>query len=162
MKKVKTKKLGRRILSIALSAVLATGQMPGNVLTVLAEGTESVYEIVVSGHCGAEGKENNVTWSLDCNGTLTISGSGAIADYEKSNNVPWCDKKSDIKTIVINEGIDYIGKRAFYNCYEVHSITIPKSVTTIGEHAFRDCYKLTGVTIPESVETIGLIISNCR
>ena len=62
------------------------------------------------------GKSNDVNWTLDMSTrTLTISGSGRMADYEEGNESPWYQYKDYINTIVIGEDITYIGKRAFYD-----------------------------------------------
>jgi hypothetical protein len=53
--------------------------------------------IVDSGNCGY-----NVTYELDENGLLVISGSGNMKNYDDSGSVPWCDKKESIKTVIIN------------------------------------------------------------
>ena len=42
---------------------------------------------VASGTCGAQG--DNLTWTLDDSGTLTISGTGDMADYDEATDVPW-------------------------------------------------------------------------
>ena len=106
-----------------------------------------------SGTCGAEG--SNLTWTLDAQGTLTISGTGAMQNWEYSDSVPWYSNRSSVKTVVINRGVTTIGDRAFYNCTCLTDLTIPDSVTTIGNYAFRNCTGLTSVTIPDSVITIG-------
>ncbi len=104
-----------------------------------------------AGSCG-----NNVTWTLSLsNGTLTISGTGAMADYSSYTDVPWYDYRSSIKSIVINDGVTSIGDYAFYDCSSLTSVTIPNSVTSIGEQAFCECYSLTSITIPNSVTSIG-------
>lgn len=43
----------------------------------------SVYaaDIVASGYCGGEGDGTNLTWTLDSEGVLTISGTGKMKDY---------------------------------------------------------------------------------
>ena len=106
-------------------------------------------DVVSSGTCGG-----NLTWTLDSEGTLTISGTGAMDDY--SNDVaPWYDKTDEIETVVIESGVTSIGDCAFNNCDNLTSVTIPDSVTTIGEAAFFNCSSLTSVTIPNSVTTIG-------
>ncbi len=104
-----------------------------------------------AGSCG-----NNVTWTLSLsNGTLTISGTGAMADYSSYTDVPWYDYRSSIKSIVINDGVTSIGEFAFYNCYSLTSVTIPNSVKSIGSGAFGYCSSLTSITIPNSVISIG-------
>ncbi|MBQ2991450.1 MAG: leucine-rich repeat domain-containing protein, partial [Clostridia bacterium] len=51
------------------------------------------------------GTTGKCTWSFDdSTGVLTISGSGAMADYSGSNDQPWASYKDSIQTIVINEG----------------------------------------------------------
>lgn len=103
-----------------------------------------------SGTCG-----DNLTWTL-ADGVLTISGSGAMTDYNGSSSLPtWDDKKTDITSVVINEGVTSIGDYAFYNYTGLISVTIPAGMTSIGEGAFRECKKLTDITIPASVKNIG-------
>ena len=107
----------------------------------------------IVGTCGAEG--DNLTWALSCDGVLTISGKGAMADYESSSDVPWIDYRSDIQSLVIEEGVTSIGTGAFYDCRALTSIAISNSVTSIGFQAFGECIGLSSVTIPNSVKSIG-------
>ena len=74
---------------------------------------------VASGECGAEG--DNVTWVLDDAGTLTISGTGAMADFEIWNR-PWIGSfdgdayNYSIKKVIINNGVTTVGENAFIRC----------------------------------------------
>ena len=85
-----------------------------------------------SGTCGP-----NLRWHLTDNGVLTISGKGEMYDYSDYNRAPW--SKSDIKRIIIGDGVTTIAGHAFYYCRSLTSVTIPNSVTTIGEVAFYGC-----------------------
>ena len=102
-----------------------------------------------SGICG-----ENLTWTLDAAGTLTVSGTGAMKDYNY-RGAPWYQSRDSIKTVVIESGVTAIGEYAFYGCSSLISITIPEGVTAIGGCAFDGCRSLTSITIPESVTTIG-------
>ena len=118
----------------------------------------------VSGDCG-----ENVTWRYDRESrTLTISGSGAMADYDKSNTlapwlhtklnqngVNWGKTKFHIRSLVIESGVTNIGSYAFLNCYDLENVTISETVTHIGEGAFNSCGSLTAITIPNGVTEIG-------
>jgi hypothetical protein len=89
-------------------------------------------EIVDSGTCG-----DNLTWTLDDSGTLTISGTGDMTNYEypkEQYRAPW--GTSSIKKVVIKNGVTSIGNDAFYKCTNLTSIEIPNSVTSIGGDAF--------------------------
>ena len=109
--------------------------------------------------------EDNLTWTLGEDGTLIISGTGAMKDYDYNNNPsPANQKKGSVKKVVIKDGVTSIGKDAFKNCSNlksitildsVTSITIPDSVTRIGDFAFSGCSSLTSITIPDSVTSIG-------
>jgi len=87
-------------------------------------------------------------------GTLTISGEGAMQDFAIYYHVPWYNVMSSIETLVIEEGITSIGNYAFYEC-NFTSVTIPGNVTMIGNRAFYRCRSLTSLTILEGVKTIG-------
>ena len=111
--------------------------------------------IVPSGYCGASGHESDVSWTLTGTSpdyTLTISGTGAMADYD-GINIPW--KTYNITSIVIDQGVASIGEFAFANFNNLSSITMASSVTSIGVGAFAGCSNLAPVTIPSSVTSIG-------
>jgi predicted secreted protein len=109
--------------------------------------------VVDSGTCGADG--DNVTWTLDDEGTLTISGTGAMQNYSTSSDSPFYQKRTSIKTAVIETGVTSIGKYAFSDCSSLTSVTIPEGVTSIGPQAFFRCSSLISVMIPNSVSNIG-------
>ena len=99
---------------------------------------------VDSGACG-----DNLTYTLDSNGVLTISGTGDM----QNSSFGW--NKKQIKSVIINDGVTSIGNDAFSSCSGLTSVTIPDSVTSIGSSAFNGCSGLTSVTIPDSVTSIG-------
>ena len=99
--------------------------------------------------------EGNLTWKLDADGTLTISGTGAMKDYDIENNKSPVFKNSNVKKVVIEDGVTSIGAYAFYNCISLTDITIPDSVTSIGYAALAGCVNLTSITIPKNVTSIG-------
>ena len=107
-------------------------------------------EAASSGTCG-----DNLTWTLDDDGTLTISGTGKMKDYSYSSTAPWYSLHSRVKSVVINNGVTSIGDYSFDGCTSLTSITIPDSVTSIGDWTFSDCTSLTSITIPDSVTSIG-------
>ena len=95
----------------------------------------------------------NLTWKLDDEGTLTISGTGNMTNYMSGvKPAPW---STEIKAVVIEEGVTSIGSSAFENCAALTSVTISDSVTTIGDSAFSGCNGLKSIAIPDSVTTIG-------
>ena len=103
------------------------------------------------GSCG-----ENVEWVMTLDGTLTISGTGAMQDYNYYNNcVPWNSVCLQVKSVVIERGVSSIGEYAFSDCSSLTSVTIPSSVTSIGDGAFKHCDALTSVKISDSVTSIG-------
>ena len=106
--------------------------------------------------------EDNLTWKLYEDGTLTISGTGAMKDYDYDSNPSPVYKNSDVKKVVIEDGVTSIGIRAFNACRNLTNITIPDNVTSIGDFAFYYCENLTSVTIPNSVTSIeNSVFENC-
>ena len=135
----------KRLLSFVLAVLMIASLLPATALAA---------DRVASGTCGAEGDGSNLTWTLDSDGVLTISGTGAMKEYGPYK-APWYGSSSRVKSAVIAEGVTSIGKYAFYDCTSLTSVTIPDSVTSIGKQAFMYCTSLTGVTIPGSVTSIG-------
>ena len=108
---------------------------------------DNIYD---SGSCG-----ENVTWTLTADGTLTISGTGAMTDYTYDSRSPWYSCRTYIKRVVMQQGVTSIGDHAFWDCSGLTSVTIPDGVTSIGDYAFAYCVSLTSATIPEGVTSIG-------
>ena len=121
---------------------------------LLSAVTVSATDTVASGTCGTEG--DNLTWTLDSEGVLTISGSGAMEDYYEQNEAqPWEDGRYDIKSVIVNSGVTSIGKHAFFECPNLTSVNINGSVVSIGFGAFEECRNLTSIEIPNGVKSIG-------
>ena len=99
-----------------------------------------------------EHSAGNLTWKIK-DGTLYISGTGAMENYTDDSPAPW--KGSSFTKAVIEYGATNIGENAFAEAYYLKTITIPESVTSIGENAFYKCSSLTSMTIPSSVKSIG-------
>ena len=92
---------------------------------------------------------SSVTWTLE-NGVLTISGTGAMHDYGwtwDDNVSPFYEKRNQITSVVITEGVTHIGDRAFIWCSKITSVSIPASVETIGESVFLNCTGITEFTV---------------
>lgn len=139
---------------------------------------------IYTGNCGASG--NNLQWSMDTDtGVLTITGTGAMANYS-SGSTPWNSYKGDIKTVVLPAGITIIGSSAFDSCSNLTNVNFPTSLThintnsfhgtkigsldlsnntslvSIGAFAFRYCRSLTTVKLPDQLTTIEqYTFSNC-
>jgi len=104
------------------------------------EPTEPEESIIDSGTCG-----ENLTWTLDGEGVLTISGTGPMYVWDNDYTYsPWCQNDS-IQSVVIESGVTTIGNTAFYYCTNLTSIIIPNSVTSIGSGAFYYCSSLQDV-----------------
>jgi hypothetical protein len=127
-----------------------------------------------NGTCGA-----NAYWAYS-NGNLTISGTGKMADYDGSisltsaargyyyqissgEDTPWEAYKESITSLVIEEGITYIGNFAFYGCIHLAAITFPCSVTTVGTASFMQCSSLSTVFFPtyQSTTVGSFAFSDC-
>ena len=112
---------------------------------------------VAGGQCG-----DDLTWTLDSSGILTISGTGPMYNYSLWDN-PWCDialRSSGISTRVVNavvsSGVTALGERALADCGSMVSVSLPETLLTVGESCFMSSDALRSITIPNSVRSIGL------
>ncbi len=135
-------------------------------------------EIVSSGTCGYIYNKDDVLWILDNEGTLTISGTGEMKDWNYDNRPPWYEQREYIQTItldgnitsigdyafdgfgklseiIIPDSVTQIGNYAFFCCRNIKNISIGDGVKQIGSYAFMDCYNLESITIGKSVTSIG-------
>lgn len=104
---------------------------------------------VGSGSCGSD-----LSWSLDSNGVLTISGTGLMNDYDYSNIAPW-KEAGEIKTLIVLPGVTSLGEYAFYECESLTNVQLPDGISIIKERAFCNCSSLTSIDLPDSIIEIG-------
>lgn len=108
--------------------------------------------VAMSGNCGATANDH-VTWSFDkTSGTLTISGTGAMADYTVNGTVddrPWKDYAESITKVQISEGVTSLGRCAFQNLTALKETNIPASITKLGDNIYRGDASLTTVNWAE-------------
>lgn len=100
------------------------------------------------GSCG-----ENLLWTLDDEGTLTIEGEGDMEDYS-DNTAPWTDYADSVVKVDIADGVTSVGDCAFYQMWGLTRVSLGADVASIGTNAF--AYTgLTDITIPDSITSIG-------
>ena len=118
------------------------------------EEEETVREDAANGEVAGGTCGDNLTWTLDEEGTLTISGTGEKYSFIYADASPWYTLRPKIKRGVISNGVTAVGNEAFDGCENLTSVEIANSVTTIGEGAFYKCTSLGEISIPNSVTVI--------
>lgn len=140
--------VGFVLIAVFCMAMLADNvgiELPGDDFSFSAKAAE----VVASGTCGS-----NVTYTLDSDGVLTISGTGKMKNYSLSSYAPWYDFRASVKEVIIEDGVTSVGKYVFQSCKALTSVIIPEGVTTIGEEAFSYCDLLSVVNMPQSLTSI--------
>lgn len=144
------------VLALMLSLMMLVTMIPsfsfadetGGTGSSAGSGTKSA---ATSGTCGATGSD--VKWNFDtATGTLTISGTGAMADYTVNGTVddrPWKDYAESITKVQISEGVTSLGRCAFQNLTALKETNIPASITQLGDHIYRGDASLTTVNWAE-------------
>ena len=103
--------------------------------------------------------------------TLTISGTGAMPDFDfpNGNLAPWWNYEAlgmltsfgnfklegELKKVVIKDGVTNVSNYALFCLPAATQVTLPESVTSIGRYGIAMCSKLTGLSIPKGVTGIG-------
>ena len=181
----------KRVLSLALCLVLVVGLFSGLTVNASAskiddlkkayikeklEQIKEEFEIpdldtdailnsfMTAATSGDFGENNCLHWNVSITGKLTISGTGAMPDFDfpHGNLAPWWNydalgviTKIGIKSVDIKDGVTNVGDYALFLLPDATQITLPKSVTRIGRYGIAMCSKLTGMSIPKSVTEIG-------
>lgn len=165
----------RKVLSVVLVAVILMLPMTANA-------------VILSGECGADYVHPNILgdidWTLDTEtGVLSIVGEGYMKQYfvfnsNRDDDLPWYNNVSDIKSLVISDGVKDIGSSTcfwaenltevimpdsvesigyctFYNCSSLESIEFSKNIKAFEKYTFQGCSSLKSVDIPDGVTMIS-------
>ena len=120
---------------------------------VLQDDDTDVSAVLLTGTCGAD-----LEWSYDSETmTMTITGTGPMADYADSSDQPWYDwlyYDISVEHVVI-DGATSIGKNAFSEMDRIKTVTMTPSVTSIGNSAFAGCYDLSSIELSPQLKSIG-------
>ena len=111
---------------------------------IFADDVYNTGGIVNSGRCG-----DNLTWSIDSSGILTITGFGEMDSASWKNTVS--NYRQAIKGVVLQEGLTAVCEAAFAECDEITEVIIPEGVHSIGRGAFCHCDNLSHIVIPKSL-----------
>ena len=112
----------KRLTAFITLIVLCVMMLP---MSALAEETEPI-----TGECG------DLSWEI-YSGTLTISGSGEMSDFDSEGAAPWYEYKDSISSLIISDGVTSIGEFAFSGCSNITSIRFcGAQPDSIGSNAF--------------------------
>lgn len=139
------------------------------------------YDTDRTGDCGAWQDENesvygaNLTWTL-AGDTLTITGSGEMADWGLGTDTPWAFYYDEIRHVVINDGVISVGNCAFgldsdnrprsmpnptSIFYPIETVDLGSTVQRLGCYAFAGCRELTSIELPNSIKDMEFSFSDC-
>ena len=161
-----------RLLAAVLALTMLCEMLPlaafaqsdiGQAVTVAVQNTEEENSTVTNtGSCG-----ENVTWSLDSDGVVTVSGTGEMSNYgwygDVNPNRVFQDLSGSVRKVVIEDGVKNVGSSVFFRLENLTDVTIPDSVTSIGVDSFNYCTALESITLPETVTFIDTgAFANCH
>lgn len=137
------KKINRKLILIVAVIVMLIG------CTSVASA-----ETVSSGTCGA-----NITWTLDTDGVLTLSGTGQTDVYPASYDPPWYRNAYDVKKVIIEEGIEWIQSRVFLDCKNLEEVYLPSSLIRMDSGAFKNCNSVKKVYIADLTSYLNMYVN---
>ena len=152
----KSSKVLKKWTALLLSALMMTASVPAFQLSAFAAETEK------SDVGAASGTSGDCTWTLSDDGTLTISGNGALPNYVLMDDLaPWSEY--EFTKLVVEEGVTRLGFYSFYNCSSLVQVELPESLEYIGVSAFCECESLSSIYIPKNVTYIDdSVLADCN
>ncbi len=105
--------------------------------------------VMEEGECG-----KYAAWTLDSDGVLTITGRDAMSDF-RIEGAPWYQSRDKIKSVVVGDGITYLGAYSFWGCEKLTSVSLAASVTRTGSMVFSGCVRLETVDGSEHLTVLG-------
>ncbi len=154
---------GGVITAVSEGTADVTASFIYNSVSYAAECTVTVIDlsndILMEGQCGDE-----VYYSLDGNGLLSITGTGAMWNYTAQGFFELTQyvhgespfkNNAEIKAVAVSEGVTSLGDCAFVGCSQLKEVALPDSLTHIENYVFHSCTSLEEINIPKNVVKIG-------
>ena len=126
--------------------------------------------VETKGPCGAQGDNVGWAWSSANDGTLTIGGEGAMADFDSANPIkaaPW--SQLEYTTVNFAGNITHIGSFSFPKSKVGrflavgHTVRLPSTVTSIGQGAFYGCVYMQDVILPAGLTVLeSAVFKGCN
>ena len=111
---------------------------------------------------GADFNDGAMHWSISADGVLTISGEGDTPDYSYDNHAPWYAYRSQITSVVIEDGITGMGCYALSGLENVVSIELPNTLNNLGQNCFSYCISLKTIDLPDGISDLPYgLFENC-
>lgn len=132
--------------------VLKAIETDTTVYAVFAE--EYIY--LAKGNCGNAVYDSVIVWTINPDYVLELTGSGRTEDDYSVSGAPWSGYADKITSVIVNEGITYLGWAAFENLTAATDAVLPASVSLLSVYLFRGCSSLANIALP----TKNLIIMN--
>lgn len=133
----------KKILKV-LTAMLTITAVTGGALYYMPDSVFEQVSITAEASTASGTLSSGVKWEL-ADGTLTLSGSGEVTTPNY-----WLKYSSEIKKVVIGDGVTSISSSIFMHSSSLESVTISSSVKYIGNYAFYNCKMLKSVTFEKS------------
>ncbi len=101
------------------------------------------------------GDSGPLKWAISDDGVFTVNGVGYGNNYSSTalvgdSAIPWRSYRSQIKMVIVEEGVQAIGDNWFYGCSKLVSAELPETLVKIGNACFQGCSSLLNITIPEN------------
>lgn len=142
------------------------------VITATVRGLSTTYTVHVSdtvtANIGANVGTDAIASLNLITGLLTVSGTGDTKDIDTPSYFGGGifdgkgDHSSQVKKIVVQEGITGLIGACFYGMSNVTEVSLPSTLKTIGQSCFSGCSLITTLLLPEGLETLqGGCFYNC-
>ena len=119
------------VITFSICFVMSKDSKSFAVVAYAEENVDPTQSIVAQGSWG-----DNLTWALDNEGTLIVSGEGQMESVNEYTIQGWIHYSGSIKTVKILEGVTSIGSYAFSRCNNLTTLWVPSTLTSVGYHSF--------------------------
>lgn len=107
-------------------------------------------------YSGKFGVNNALTWGLNTNtGVLVLSGNGQMQNWSNAEYRPWAKLRNTVTSVLIEDGIQNLGRYTLARFENMTSVSIPASVVEISDGVFTRAYSLASIELPQGLTTIG-------